>query len=145
MILNRARRGDLVEHYETVRRRKDGADVLVSLTVSPIKDSSGRIIGASAIARDISEKKRAEQEREKLIAELQEALANVKTLSGLIPICASCKKIRDDRGYWNQIENYLKEHSEAEFSHGICPDCAQRLYPEVWAQISEKKADKAGK
>ncbi len=145
MILDRVGQGDLVEHYETFRRRKDGANVLVSLTVSPIKDSSGRIVGASAIARDVSEKKRAEQEREKLIAELQEALANVKTLSGLIPICASCKKIRDDRGYWNQIENYLKEHSEAEFSHGICPDCAQRLYPEVWAQISEKKADKAGK
>lgn len=61
------------------------------------------------------------------IEELKAALANVKLLSGLLPICASCKKIRDDKGYWNQIESYIKEHSEAEFSHGICPDCAKAL------------------
>ncbi len=64
--------------------------------------------------------------------ELQEALNNIKTLRGLIPICSSCKKIRDDQGYWNQLEKYLKEHSEAEFSHSICPDCAKKLYPEVF-------------
>jgi signal transduction histidine kinase len=63
-------------------------------------------------------------------AALQQALANVKKLSGFLPICASCKKIRDDKGYWNQIEAYIREHSEAEFSHSICPDCAQALYPE---------------
>ncbi len=132
MILDRIIRGKQVDHYETVRKRKDEVLVYVSLTVSPIKDASGRIVGASAIARDITGRKRAEEEREKLIAELQDALAKVKTLSGLIPICASCKKIRDDRGYWNQIESYIGEHSEAEFSHGICPECAQRLYPEIW-------------
>jgi hypothetical protein len=71
-----------------------------------------------------------EEEREKLIAELQEAVNNIKTLSGMLPICASCKKIRDDKGYWTQIEAYVSEHSEAEFSHGICPDCAKKLYPE---------------
>jgi len=60
---------------------------------------------------------------------LQTALADVKKLSGLLPICASCKKIRDDRGYWKRIESYIQEHSEAEFSHGICPECAQKLYP----------------
>ncbi len=64
--------------------------------------------------------------------ELQEALNNIKTLRGLIPICSSCKKIRDDQGYWNQLEKYLREHSEAEFSHSICPDCAKKLYPEVF-------------
>ncbi len=73
--------------------------------------------------------KRHEEEREKLIGDLQEALSKVKQLSGLLPICASCKKIRDDNGYWNQIESYLREHSEAEFSHGLCPECAQKLYP----------------
>ena len=72
----------------------------------------------------------AEEEREKLIRELQEALAKVKTLTGLLPICASCKKIRDDKGYWNQIEVYIRDHSEAEFSHGICPDCMKKLYPD---------------
>jgi len=73
--------------------------------------------------------KKHEEEREKLIGELQEALAKVKQLSGLLPICASCKKIRDDKGYWNQIESYIRDHSEAEFSHGICPECAAKLYP----------------
>lgn len=73
--------------------------------------------------------KRHEEEREKLINELQEALAKVKLLSGLLPICASCKKIRDDNGYWNQIESYIRDHSEAEFSHGLCPECAEKLYP----------------
>jgi hypothetical protein len=65
----------------------------------------------------------------KTIETLQDALAKVKLLSGFLPICASCKKIRDDNGYWNQIESYIKEHSEAEFSHGICPECAEKLYP----------------
>lgn len=83
-----------------------------------------------AIVRDITERKRAEQEREALIEELRNALAQVKTLSGLLPICAACKRIRDDNGYWRQIEAYIGEHSEAEFSHGICPECARRLYPE---------------
>lgn len=63
-------------------------------------------------------------------ADLRDALAKVKTLSGFIPICASCKKIRDDQGFWNQIERYISEHSDAQFSHGICPDCMQRLYPD---------------
>ncbi|HIJ79941.1 MAG: response regulator [Desulfobulbaceae bacterium] len=70
-------------------------------------------------------------EREKLITELKEALAKVKTLSGFLPICAACKKIRDDKGYWSQIESYIRDHSEAVFSHGICPDCAQKLYPNI--------------
>ena len=70
-----------------------------------------------------------ENERERLISELQDALSRVKMLSGMLPICANCKKIRDDKGYWNQIELYIKEHSEAEFSHGICPDCCKKLYP----------------
>ena len=80
--------------------------------------------------RDITERKQGEMERERLARELQIALAaKVKQLSGLLPICASCKKIRDDQGYWNQIESYIRDHSNAEFSHGICPECARKLYP----------------
>ncbi len=75
-------------------------------------------------------KHRMEQERENLIAELEAALARIKVLSGLLPICASCKRIRDAQGHWQQLEVYIHDHSDAEFSHGICPDCAQRLYPE---------------
>ncbi len=84
--------------------------------------------------RLIQERKQAEKEREKLINELQDALAKVKKLSGLIPICSSCKKIRDDQGYWNQLEKYLLEHSDATLSHGLCPDCAKKLYPEVFEE-----------
>jgi hypothetical protein len=75
--------------------------------------------------------KQADQEKSEIIAQLQKALEEVKTLSGFLPICASCKKIRDDKGYWNQIEAYISEHSEAEFSHGICPECLEKLYPEI--------------
>jgi len=82
------------------------------------------------IFRDITERKQVEEEREMLILELRDALSKIKTLSGLLPICSSCKKIRDDSGYWNQIESYIKYHSEAEFSHSICPECAKILYPE---------------
>lgn len=83
------------------------------------------------IGLDISDRVRAEAEKENLIVKLQETLSEVKQLSGLLPICAACKNIRDDKGYWNQIESYIKAHSEAEFSHSICPDCARRLYPDL--------------
>jgi len=69
-------------------------------------------------------------QQQKLKAEVEKAMAEVKTLSGLLPICASCKKIRDDRGYWNHVESYISRRSQATFSHGICPDCAARPYPE---------------
>jgi len=68
-----------------------------------------------------------EEQREQLIEELRNALTDIKTLRGLLPICAWCKKIRDDRGYWTQIEQYIRAHSEAEFTHGICPECRQKL------------------
>lgn len=76
-------------------------------------------------------RKETEKEREKLIKELQNALTEVKTLSGLLPICAHCKKIRDDKGYWKQIESYISAHSEVEFSHSICPECVKKLYPKL--------------
>jgi hypothetical protein len=83
-------------------------------------------------------RKQAEEEREKLILDLQNALAEVKKLSGMLPICASCKKIRDDKGYWSQIESYIKEHADVEFSHGICPECAERLYPDIFNRLKKK-------
>lgn len=76
--------------------------------------------------------RRAQKEGEGLVRELQEALANVKALRGLLPICAHCKNIRDDKGYWNQIEIYIRERSYAQFTHGICPQCAQKLYPQLF-------------
>jgi two-component system, response regulator PdtaR len=74
----------------------------------------------------------AAKERERLITELEKALQEIKRLSGLLSICAACKKIRDTQGAWHPIEDYIAAHSEADFSHGICPDCAHRLYPEVY-------------
>jgi hypothetical protein len=79
---------------------------------------------------EMQERERAQTEKDNLIVELKDALCKVKTLNGLLPICASCKKIRDDNGYWNQIESYIRDHSEAEFSHSICPACAKKLYPD---------------
>jgi PAS domain S-box-containing protein len=81
--------------------------------------------------QEIAERKRAEAEREQLIRELQDALQQVKVLSGILPICASCKRIRDEAGDWHQVEVYVRDHSEAEFSHSICPECARRLYPDL--------------
>lgn len=81
--------------------------------------------------REMIGRRRVEEERKKLIRDLREALSRVKQLGGLLPICANCKKIRDDNGYWKQIEAYIRDHSEADFSHGICPDCAAKLYPDL--------------
>ncbi len=83
------------------------------------------------------QRKTAEDKREEAIREREKALDDIKILNGLIPICSSCKKIRDDRGYWNQLEVYIKNHSEADFSHGICPECAKRLYPELYGKEKE--------
>jgi len=83
-----------------------------------------------------------EHKVEQRTAKLKESIAQVKVLSGMLPICARCKKIRDDKGYWNKLESYIKQHSEAKFSHGICPECAKELYPEEYAEIypdNEKK------
>jgi hypothetical protein len=87
----------------------------------------------------IVQRKRAEEERERLIGDLQNALAEVKALSGLLPICSSCKKVRDDQGYWTQIERYIEARSDASFSHSICPDCLKKLYPEVAERLQRKE------
>lgn len=81
---------------------------------------------------DITRQKKNEREKELLIEQLKTAIAEVKSLSGLLPICSSCKKIRDDSGYWRQIEAYIREHSDADFTHSICPDCARKLYPDIF-------------
>jgi len=77
----------------------------------------------------------------KTVEDLKKASEDVQILSGFLPICASCKKIRDDKGYWNQIESYIRDHSEADFTHGICPDCAKELYPEAYDKIAKNKKE----
>ncbi len=114
--------------FENRILQKDGEVRTLSAKGFVAIDASGEPTRMYGSAQDITERKQAEEEREKLVSELQSALANIKTLSGLIPICASCKKIRDDKGYWNQIEQYIIEHSDAKFTHGICPECTKKYY-----------------
>jgi hypothetical protein len=96
-----------------------------------MRTPNGAITGCIGIALDITEQKQLEEQREQLIEELRNALADIKTLRGLLPICAWCKKIRDDRGYWNQIEAYISDHSDARFTHGICPECQKKENQEL--------------
>ena len=82
-------------------------------------------------------RKAAQQKREQAIRQREQTLADLKVLQGYLPICAGCKKIRDDAGSWHQLEQYIADHSEADFSHGLCPTCAPRLYPEVFDKPSD--------
>ncbi len=119
-----------VRDREVIFRHKSGRPITVSLSTEVI-DIDGQPCLFSTF-NDITERSRMQRDRERLIAQLQEALASVKQLSGLLPICAHCKKIRDDQGYWRQIEQYLHDHSQAQFSHGVCPECARKFYPDIY-------------
>lgn len=109
---------------------------------NPIVDEDGKTLGLTLLLTDITKRKNAEAERDKLITELQEALSKVKVLSGLIPVCSQCKKIRDDNGYWNKLESYIEKHSDASFSHGICPECSEKLYGDEDWYIEMHQNDK---
>jgi hypothetical protein len=106
---------------------------ILSITISPFPG------GAIITSQDITEQKNAEQERLKLIDKLQQALSELETLRGLLPICACCKKIRDDHGYWNHIESYLRKHTLADFTHTLCPDCVKQFYPDLWQKMEAGK------
>ena len=123
---------------------KDGREKWLEHWCQPVFSPKGRYLGRRASNRDITERKRLEQERENLIKELEKALADVKQLSRLLPMCAKCKKIRDDEGYWLQVEEYFRQHSNTEFSHGICPECAKELYPEIVRAREKRKTKPAG-
>lgn len=128
---------------------KNGTSVWISTNGIPMFDRRGVLKGYLGAITDITKHRLAEIEKEKLIYDLKDALNKVKTLSGMLPICASCKKIRDDKGYWREIEAYLSNRTDAEFSHGICPECAARLYPEHYkpkpAETNEKKTSRLPK
>ncbi|MGW8273038.1 MAG: PAS domain-containing protein, partial [Thermodesulfovibrionales bacterium] len=120
---------------EISHRRKDGSEFPVEINAGLLQVGNHRYI--LAFDRDISERKIAEHERETLIGQLRSALENIKTLRGLLPICAWCKKVRDDQGYWKGVEDYIEEHSEAMFTHGICPDCLKKNDPDLYDKIYE--------
>ena len=122
---------DLIDEGEWTFVCKNGSRFPASLMVTPLKNEAGETTGFLGIFRDISERKKNELERERLIAELKTTLAQVKTLSGLIPICAWCKNVRSDTGYWQTVEQYMRTHSGASFSHGVCPNCAAKFKNEI--------------
>jgi transcriptional regulator with PAS, ATPase and Fis domain len=95
---------------------------------APVYSADGELVAAVETLQDITERKRLEEEKEQLVMDLHLASTRIKKLRGLIPICSTCKKIRDDKGYWNKLECYIEEHSEAEFTHSMCPACEERFY-----------------
>ena len=99
------------------------------------QNAHGRLTGASAIGRDITEALLAEAEKARLITELESALGEIRTLRGIVPICMHCKQIRNEEGAWTQLELYIREHTHAEFSHGICGPCSKILYPEIYEKL----------
>jgi PAS domain S-box-containing protein len=105
--------------------------VILQVTCSPYCDQDGNVVGTAHIARNVTQLRRSEEEKGLLLAELQEAMANIRLLTGLLPICSYCKNIRDDEGYWQQIESYIGSHSNAQFSHSVCPDCIRKNYPDM--------------
>jgi hypothetical protein len=111
-------------------KKKNGESFWELASISPVKDEAGHVTHFVAVKEDITRQKRVEAEREQLIAELQKALAKVEALSSLLPICAWCKKIRDDKGHWREIETFVATHSGAQFTHGICPSCTTNHFPE---------------
>jgi PAS domain S-box-containing protein len=129
--------GSALKNIENINIHKDGSTVILETNGVPVFDHRGMVIGYRGIDRNISSRKRAENRLLEESNKLKLALTRVKRLSGMLPICASCKKIRDDNGYWNQIEAFIANHSEAEFSHGICPACARKLYPELYPEAQE--------
>ncbi|MBW2645978.1 MAG: PAS domain S-box protein [Deltaproteobacteria bacterium] len=136
-VVNKCFEDGKIHECETEVTGADGKQVVFWCTASvAAHDADGRPKMVVEICRDITKRKMVEEEREQLISDLQKALSEIKALSGMLPICASCKKIRDDKGYWNQIEAYISTHSEVEFSHGICPECEKKLYGE-WLDENE--------
>jgi len=125
-----ARRGPL-NSFENANLHKDGRLVVLETSGLPFFDSAGKFRGYRGIDRDITGRKKIEQDRERLITELKESIANVKTLSGMLPICADCKKIRSDKGYWEEVASYITKHSDVLFSHGLCPVCAEKAMKEL--------------
>lgn len=127
---NAGLRGEKQEPYEAEFWHKNGNRVHMRVTEVPLFDDNGNVLGIEGIVQDITKLKRAEADRESAIKKLEKALSEIKTLRGILPLCSFCKKIRDDKGYWEQVDVYINKHSEADISHGICPECLKKHYPD---------------
>lgn len=120
-------------HFETQHLRKDGTIIDVELSNNGAIYKGKKLI--LCICRDISERKKAEKEREQLIKRLEASIKEIKTLRGILPLCSFCNKIRDDKGYWKRVDVYIKKHSEADISHSICPECLKKHYPDMYEEL----------
>ncbi len=125
-----------------VRVPNPNGDTYHLTTVKPVFDEQDHVTSVICISKEITKRILVEKEREKMIKELKKALEDVNTLSGLLPICANCKKIRDDKGYWNNLEVYIEKHSAASFSHGMCSECSDEVYGKKDWYIQMKKEKK---
>ncbi len=132
------RTGTIIRSEEQVDT-EDGT-LYFDVTASPLRSHSGEVIGGIRLVRDVTERMRYMEQRGKLLEELYDSVSRVKQLSGLIPVCASCKKIRDDGGYWGKVEEYLGAHTNAQVDQSLCPDCTTRLYPEEGPDCERKPA-----
>lgn len=125
--------------FERKFRTKQGFELCTIVSATAIFNGNGEFGGSFGMITDITALKRTEEKLNQKLTELNQALDQVKTLKGILPICMSCKKIRDDQGYWEQVEVYVRDHTEAEFSHGICPSCINELYPDLASGLTKKK------
>ncbi|MFZ2656160.1 MAG: PAS domain-containing protein, partial [Victivallales bacterium] len=123
-----------VLNFRHAMEKPDGEKIFLSANAAPLLDADGNFEGMVSAIEDITDQVNAEIEMQRLINELQKALADVRTLSGLLPICASCKKVRDDKGYWSSVEKYIQKRSSVKFSHGYCPDCYNKYCSEHFPQ-----------
>ncbi len=151
----------VMDGFEVCRHLKDREQfknipiIFITALGQPEEESRGLKLGAADYVtkpfnpelvllrvRNHLELKKQRDALEQRTKELEKALAEIKVLKGIIPICAGCKKIRDDQGYWQQLEIYISEHSDAAFSHGLCPGCAKQLYPEQYAKMFPEESTK---
>ncbi|RPI34225.1 MAG: PAS domain S-box protein, partial [Nitrospiraceae bacterium] len=122
--------------------RKTGDILWTNLTTTALRSQNGDVDCMLCMVEDISDRKLAEQERERLVEELRDAMGKIKTLRGLLPMCAWCAKVRDDDGYWKKVETYIQEHSEASCTHGICPECLKKFDPETYEEYQKQQDEK---
>jgi PAS domain S-box-containing protein len=114
---------------------KDGSTRWVQNTIVRRYNANNELHAYDGLVRDITVRKMIEQEKEELIAKLQQSLKEIKTLRGILPLCSYCKKIRDYQGYWEQVDVYITLHSDADISHGVCPECMEKHYPEAYESL----------
>lgn len=136
-----ALRGEKQEPYEAEFWHKAGHRVRLRTTEVPVFGDDGNVLGIEGIVQDITELYRAKAEREDTIKKLEKAFSEIRTLQGILPLCSFCKKIRDDKGYWEQVDVYIHKYSEADISHSICPKCMATYYPEYYPSIYSQKDD----